>query len=231
MKFAVIVFPGSSGDIDLYEAIHSVMGQEVDYVDYRETNLDGYDAILIPGGFSYGNYLRPGAIASLAPVMTAVAEKANEGVPVLGTSNGFQILTEASILPGTLLTNQSLEFISQPQAIVVENSESIFSHLYDASETITLPIAHAEGNYHCDEQTLTELEANKQIIFRYQADQNPSGGVANIAGITNKAGNVLGMMPYPERAVEALLGFTDGLKLFKSLIESIQANAPVTSDN
>lgn len=231
MKFAVIVFPGSSGDIDLYEAVHSVMGQEVDYVDYRETNLDGYDAILIPGGFSYGNYLRPGAIACLAPVMETVIEKANQGVPVLGTCNGFQILTEAGLLPGALQTNPDLKFIHQPQAIIVENNQSIFTHLYEATETITLPVAHSEGSYYCDEDTLAELEANQQIMFRYKADENPSGGVSQIAGITNKAGNVLGMMPYPERAVEATLGFTDGLKLFKALIESIQTNAPVTSDN
>lgn len=231
MKFAVIVFPGSSGDIDLYEAVHSVMGQEVDYVDYRETNLDGYDAILIPGGFSYGNYLRPGAIASLAPVMETVIEKANQGVPVLGTCNGFQILTEAGLLPGALQTNPHLKFIHQPQAIIVENNQSIFTHLYEATETITLPVAHSEGSYYCDEDTLAELEANQQIMFRYKADENPSGDVSQIAGITNKAGNVLGMMPYPERAVEAILGFTDGLKLFKALIESIQTNAPVTSDN
>lgn len=231
MKFAVIVFPGSNCDIDLYEAIHSVIQEEVDYVDYRATNLDAYDAILIPGGFSYGDYLRTGAIARFAPVMETIIEKANQGVPVFGTCNGFQILTEAGLLPGALQRNQNLDFICQPQQLVVENNQTIFSHLYADNETISLPIAHAEGNYYCDEETLAELEANKQIVFRYTDTDNPNGSLANIAGITNKAGNVLGMMPHPERAVEEILGFTDGLKLFKSLIESIKANTQVTSAN
>lgn len=225
MRFAVIVFPGSNCDVDLYEAIHSVLGEEVEYVDYRETNLDRFDAILIPGGFSYGDYLRCGAIARFAPIMQTVIEKANEGMPVFGTCNGFQILTEAGLLPGALHRNQHLHFVCQPQALIVENNDTIFSHLYDKGERITLPIAHAEGNYYCDEETLNELEANHQIVFRYAENDNPNGSYANIAGITNKAGNVLGMMPHPERAVESILGFTDGLKLFQSLAQSINKGA------
>lgn len=222
MKFAVIVFPGSNCDVDLYEAINSVVKEEVDYVDYRETNLDAYDAILIPGGFSYGDYLRAGAIARFAPVMNTIIEKAEQGVPVFGTCNGFQILTEAGLLPGALQNNRSLKFISKPQPLVVENNKTMFTSEYEENEEVVIPIAHAEGSYYCDEATLAELEANNQIVFRYAEGQNPNGSLANIAGIINKAGNVLGMMPHPERAVEDILGFTDGLRLFKSLVASLK---------
>ncbi|WP_347298064.1 phosphoribosylformylglycinamidine synthase subunit PurQ [Dolosigranulum savutiense] len=222
MKFAVIVFPGSNCDVDLYGAVHSVFGCEADYVDYRATDLNGYDAILIPGGFSYGDYLRSGAIARFAPVMQAVVAKAEEGVPVFGTCNGFQILTEAGLLPGALQHNEQLHFICQPQALVVENADTCFTNQYEAGEEIILPIAHAEGNYYCSDDVLAELEANNQIVFRYKSGQNPNGSKADIAGIVNEAGNVLGMMPHPERAVEEVLGFTDGLKVFQSLIESLE---------
>lgn len=221
MKFAVIVFPGSNCDVDLYEAIHSVLKEEVEYVDYRETTLDDYDAILIPGGFSYGDYLRCGAIARFAPIMDTIIEKAEQGVPVFGTCNGFQILTEAGLLPGSLHSNIDLKFACKAQKVIVENNQTIFSRFYDEKEEIVLPIAHAEGNYYCDEETLAELEANNQIVFRYASDDNPNGSLANIAGISNKAGNVLGMMPHPERAVEEILGFKDGLKLFQSLAQSL----------
>lgn len=221
MKFAVIVFPGSNCDVDLYQAIHSVLKEEVEYVDYRETTLDDYDAILIPGGFSYGDYLRCGAIARFAPIMDTIIEKAEQGVPVFGTCNGFQILTEAGLLPGSLHSNIDLKFACKAQKVIVENNQTIFSRFYDEKEEIVLPIAHAEGNYYCNEKTLAELEANNQIVFRYASDDNPNGSLANIAGITNKAGNVLGMMPHPERAVEEILGFKDGLKLFQSLAQSL----------
>lgn len=221
MKFAVVVFPGSNCDIDLFEAIDSVLKEDVSYVDYRETNLDKYDAILIPGGFSYGDYLRCGAIARFAPIMEAIIQKAEAGVPVFGTCNGFQILTEAGLLPGALHSNTHLKFVCKPQRLVVENNDTLFTHLYEKNEEITLPIAHAEGNYYCDPETLAELEANNQIVFRYASDDNPNGSLANIAGITNKAGNVLGMMPHPERAVEDILGFKDGLKLFQSLAQTL----------
>lgn len=221
MKFAVVVFPGSNCDIDLFEAIDSVLKEDVSYVDYRETNLDKYDAILIPGGFSYGDYLRCGAIARFAPIMEAIIQKAEAGIPVFGTCNGFQILTEAGLLPGALHSNTHLKFVCKPQRLVVENNDTLFTHLYEKNEEITLPIAHAEGNYYCDPETLAELEANNQIVFRYASDDNPNGSLANIAGITNKAGNVLGMMPHPERAVEDILGFKDGLKLFQSLAKTL----------
>lgn len=221
MKFAVVVFPGSNCDIDLFEAIDSVLKEDVSYVDYRETNLDKYDAILIPGGFSYGDYLRCGAIARFAPIMEAIIQKAEAGVPVFGTCNGFQILTEAGLLPGALHSNTHLKFVCKPQRLVVENNDTLFTHLYEKNEEITLPIAHAEGNYYSDPETLAELEANNQIVFRYASDDNPNGSLANIAGITNKAGNVLGMMPHPERAVEDILGFKDGLKLFQSLAKTL----------
>ena len=221
MKFAVVVFPGSNCDIDLFEAIDSVLKEDVSYVDYRETNIDKYDAILIPGGFSYGDYLRCGAIARFAPIMEAIIQKAEAGVPVFGTCNGFQILTEAGLLPGALHSNTHLKFVCKPQRLVVENNDTLFTHLYEKNEEITLPIAHAEGNYYCDPETLAELEANNQIVFRYASDDNPNGSLANIAGITNKAGNVLGMMPHPERAVEDILGFKDGLKLFQSLAKTL----------
>ena len=221
MKFAVVVFPGSNCDIDLFEAIDSVLKEDVSYVDYRETNLDKYDAILIPGGFSYGDYLRCGAIARFAPIMEAIIQKAEAGVPVFGTCNGFQILTEAGLLPGALHSNTHLKFVCKPQRLVVENNDTLFTHLYEKNEEITLRIAHAEGNYYCDPETLAELEANNQIVFRYASDDNPNGSLANIAGITNKAGNVLGMMPHPERAVEDILGFKDGLKLFQSLAKTL----------
>lgn len=221
MKFAVIVFPGSNCDLDLYEAVTSVLGQEADYVDHRQTDLEGYDAILIPGGFSYGDYLRCGAIARFAPVMAAVIQKANEGLPVFGTCNGFQILTEAGLLPGALQRNGHLHFICKGQALEVVNNQTIFTKLYDKGERLTLPIAHAEGAYYCDPETLAKLEANNQIVFRYVEGDNPNGSLANIAGIINERGNVLGMMPHPERAVEDILGFTDGLRLFLSLAQSI----------
>ncbi|RLK63998.1 phosphoribosylformylglycinamidine synthase subunit PurQ [Atopobacter sp. AH10] len=222
MKFAVIVFPGSNCDVDLYEAIHSVLKEEVDYVDYRAKSLDDYDAILIPGGFSYGDYLRSGAIARFAPVMQVVKEKAEEGVPVFGTCNGFQILTEAGLLPGALHHNENLQFICKPQRLKVENASTIFTSRYTEGEEIILPIAHAEGNYYCDDETLEKLKANHQIVFTYPESDNPNGSKANIAGIVNEKGNVLGMMPHPERAVEAILGFVDGIKLFRSLKEHIQ---------
>lgn len=211
--------------MDLYEAIHSVLKEEVEYVDYREESLEGFDAILIPGGFSYGDYLRSGAIARFSPVMAAVKEKAKEGVPVFGTCNGFQILTEAGLLPGALHHNQNLQFVCKAQRVQVENADTIFTSNYTEGEEIVLPIAHAEGNYYCDDETLARLKANRQIVFTYPESDNPNGSKANIAGIVNEQGNVLGMMPHPERAVEAILGFVDGIKLFRSLQDHIAAES------
>ena len=217
MKFGVIVFPGSNCDIDLYTAIKDVIQEEVDYSPHTANDLSEYDAILIPGGFSYGDYLRCGAIARFSTVMEAVIDFANEGKPVFGTCNGFQILTEAGLLPGVLLKNDSLKFVCKTQEVKVASNQSLFTSLYEENEVLKLPIAHGEGNYYCDEETLKELKANNQIVFTYEST-NPNGSLENIAGITNKQGNVLGMMPHPERAREDLLGSDSGKKLFESVV-------------
>ncbi|WP_416828863.1 phosphoribosylformylglycinamidine synthase subunit PurQ [Ectobacillus polymachus] len=226
MKFAVIVFPGSNCDVDMYHAIQDELGEEVEYVWHDETSLDEYDAILLPGGFSYGDYLRCGAISRFSNVMNAVIEAANAGKPVLGVCNGFQILVEAGLLPGALIRNKNLKFMCRTVELRVEN-KSLFTSQYEIGDIIRIPIAHGEGNYYCDEQTLKALEENHQIAFRYI--DNPNGSIANIAGITNERGNVLGMMPHPERAVDALLGGDDGLKLFKSILKYWRESHHVTA--
>ncbi|MDF4187490.1 phosphoribosylformylglycinamidine synthase subunit PurQ [Ligilactobacillus salivarius] len=218
MKIAVIVFPGSNCDIDLYEALHTVCDADVEYVSYKQDNLDGFDAVMLPGGFSYGDYLRCGAIARFSPIMPAVIEFAKNGKPVFGTCNGFQILTEVGLLPGALKRNDSLKFVCKTVELTVENTNTPFTSLYKKGEKINLPIAHADGSYYADEELLAELEENGQVVFRY-LKENPNGSLNDIAGITNKQGNVLGMMPHPERAVEMLLGNEDGLRVFKSLLE------------
>ncbi|MEY8441551.1 phosphoribosylformylglycinamidine synthase subunit PurQ [Lactobacillaceae bacterium 24-114] len=219
MKIAVVVFPGSNCDVDLYEALHSVCQADVEYVSYKKDNLDGFDAVMLPGGFSYGDYLRAGAIARFTNIMPAIIKMAKKGNPVFGTCNGFQILTEAGLLPGALKQNDSQRFICKSVSLEVVNNQTPFTTQYKNREQIKLPIAHAEGCYYADQKTLDALEENNQIVFRY-ADENPNGSLRNIAGITNQNGNVLGMMPHPERAVEGLLGNTDGLRLFKSLLEN-----------
>ncbi|UQS86747.1 phosphoribosylformylglycinamidine synthase subunit PurQ [Nicoliella spurrieriana] len=221
MKFAVISFPGSNCDWDMYYAINDALGQEADMVRSDETNLDQYDGVLIPGGFSYGDYLRSGAIARFAPAMQAVKKMAEAGKPVLGVCNGFQILVEAGLLPGSLQNNTSMEFISDWAPLKVVNNQTMFTNGYAKDETITIPIAHGEGNYYCDDETLKQLQANHQIVFTYE--DNPNGSRNNIAGVTNQAGNVLGMMPHPERAVESILGGTDGLTLFKSILNQVRS--------
>ena len=218
MKIAVIVFPGSNCDIDLYEALHTVCDADVEYVSYKQDNLDGFDAVMLPGGVSYGDYLRCGAIARFSPIMPAVIEFAKNGKPVFGTCNGFQILTEVGLLPGALKRNNSLKFVCKTVELTVENTNTPFTSLYKKGEKINLPIAHADGSYYADEELLAELEENGQVVFRYSKG-NPNGSLNDIAGITNKQGNVLGMMPHPERAVEMLLGNEDGLRVFKSLLE------------
>lgn len=218
MKIAVIVFPGSNCDIDLYEALHTVCDADVEYISYKQDNLDGFDAVMLPGGFSYGDYLRCGVIARFSPIMPAVIEFAKNGKPVFGTCNGFQILTEVGLLPGALKRNNSLKFVCKTVELTVENTNTPFTSLYKKGEKINLPIAHADGSYYADEELLAELEENGQVVFRY-SKENPNGSLNDIAGITNKQGNVLGMMPHPERAVEMLLGNEDGLRVFKSLLE------------
>lgn len=222
MRFAVIVFPGSNCDVDMYHAIWDGLGQPVDYVWHEERDLSSYDAILLPGGFSYGDYLRCGAIARFAPVMEAVRQAAERGVYILGVCNGFQILLEAGLLPGAMRRNESLQFRCLWTPLEVVNNQTPFTLNYAKGEEILLPIAHGEGNYYCDEETLRKLEQNGQIVFRYK--ENPNGSVADIAGIVNERGNVLGMMPHPERAVEALLGHDDGLRLFTSLLKAWREN-------
>ncbi|MCL8494929.1 phosphoribosylformylglycinamidine synthase subunit PurQ [Apilactobacillus sp. F1] len=221
MKFAVISFPGSNCDMDMYYAVRDSLNEDVDLVTSDATNLDGYDGVLIPGGFSYGDYLRSGAVARFAPVMESVKEMAAEGKPVLGVCNGFQILTEANLLPGSLQHNTSMEFISDWSKLRVQNNDTMFTDQYEESEVIDIPIAHGEGNYYCDDKTLAQLKANDQIVFTYE--DNPNGSCDNIAGVVNEQGNVLGMMPHPERAVESILGGTDGLKLFKSLLNHVRS--------
>ncbi|MBM7662772.1 phosphoribosylformylglycinamidine synthase [Bacillus mesophilus] len=227
MKFAVIVFPGSNCDVDMFHAIKDELGEEVEYVWHDTESLDSYDGILLPGGFSYGDYLRCGAIARFSKVMAAVIKAAEEGKPVMGVCNGFQILLEAGLLPGALRRNKDLKFICQPVNLVVENAASMFSSGYETGEVISIPVAHGEGNYYCDEFTLQKLEEGNQIVFRYQDDLN--GSLSNIAGIVNEKGNVLGMMPHPERAVDSLLGSDDGLKLFKSILKNWRNTHVVTA--
>ncbi|WP_286230520.1 phosphoribosylformylglycinamidine synthase subunit PurQ [Neobacillus mesonae] len=218
MKFAVIVFPGSNCDVDMYHAIKDELGEEVEYVWHDADSLDEFDGILLPGGFSYGDYLRSGAIARFSKVMKEVIKAAEAGKPVLGICNGFQILLEAGLLPGAMRRNESLSFICKPVELKVENSATMFSAEYEEGQTITIPVAHGEGNYYCDAETLANLKANNQIVFTYT--QNVNGSLEDIAGIMNERGNVLGMMPHPERAVDTLLGSADGLRIFQSIVKT-----------
>ncbi|MCP8969832.1 phosphoribosylformylglycinamidine synthase subunit PurQ [Ectobacillus ponti] len=227
MKFAVIVFPGSNCDVDMYHAIKDELGEEVDYVWHDTENLDQYDAVLLPGGFSYGDYLRCGAIAHYSKVMPAVKKAAEAGKPVLGVCNGFQILVESGLLPGALVRNKNLKFMCRTVGLRVENNETVFTSQYEKGEVIQIPIAHGEGCYYCDEETLQQLEANGQIAFRYV--ENPNGSLNDIAGVTNERGNVLGMMPHPERAVDELLGGADGLKVFQSILKHWRETYVVTA--
>ncbi len=220
MQSAVIVFPGSNCDRDLAEAIRLVTGRAPAMVWHRESELpDGIGLIAVPGGFSYGDYLRSGAIAARSPVMQAVKAAAERGVPVLGICNGFQILTETGLLPGALMRNAGIRFVGRDVALTVENSQSIFTSRYEAGERVTFPVAHHDGNYTADADTLDRLEGEGRIAFRYAEGVN--GSARDIAGIVNAAGNVLGMMPHPERAVEAAHGRTDGRRLFEGLLEAV----------
>jgi phosphoribosylformylglycinamidine synthase subunit PurQ / glutaminase len=221
MKAAVIVFPGSNCDRDLAVAIREVSGREPAMVWHRESELpEGLDLIAVPGGFSYGDYLRSGAMAAQSPVMGAVRQAADRGVPVLGICNGFQILTEAGLLPGALMRNSTISFVCRDVKLKVENSQSVFTSRYDSGEEIVIPVAHHDGNYTADQSTLDRLEGEGRIAFRY-ADQ-VNGSARSIAGIINEAGNVLGMMPHPERMVEPAHGGTDGRRLFEGLLETVR---------
>ena len=220
MKSAVLVFPGSNCDRDLAVAIEAVTGRAPTMVWHRETALpDGTDFIAIPGGFSYGDYLRSGAMAARSPVMRAVADAAARGVPMLGVCNGFQVLTEAGLLPGALMRNAGLSFICRRVPLRVANSQTLFSQGYPAGSMIGLPVAHHDGNYQADAATLDRLEGEGRVVFRYAEPVN--GSARDIAGIVNDAGNVLGLMPHPERAVDPLHGGTDGRRLFEGLLEAV----------
>ena len=220
MKSAVIVFPGSNCDRDLAVAIREVSGEAPLMVWHRETELpEGLDLIAVPGGFSYGDYLRSGAMAAQSPVMRAVSQAADRGVSVLGICNGFQILTETGLLPGALMRNAGISFVCRDVPLKVENSQSAFTSRYQAGEEIVIPVAHHDGNYTADEDTLDRLEGEGRVVFRYRAETN--GSARAIAGIVNEAGNVLGMMPHPERMIEPAHGGSDGRRLFEGLIESL----------
>jgi len=223
MKFAVLVFPGSNCDIDMYHAIKDELGEEVEYVWHTATDLSGFDGVLVPGGFSYGDYLRCGAMANQSNIMTEVKKAADAGKPVLGVCNGFQILTEAGLLPGALLRNKNLKFMGRTVQLKVNNNNTLFTNQYEPGQIINIPIAHGEGNYYCDEETLQKLKDNNQIVFTYSGG-NPNGSLEDIAGIINERGNVLGMMPHPERAVDALVGGADGLAVFKSIVKQWREN-------
>jgi phosphoribosylformylglycinamidine synthase I len=222
MKSAVIVFPGSNCDRDLAVALELVTGRKPAMVWHKETELpQGTEFIGIPGGFSYGDYLRSGAMAARSPIMGAVGDAVGRGVPVIGICNGFQVLTEAGLLPGALMRNAGLSFVCRPVRLKVENSQSLFTAQYDAGEEIVFPVAHHDGNYQADEATLDRLEGQGRVALRYLDGVN--GSARNIAGVLNDAGNVLGLMPHPERAVEPAHGGTDGRRLFEGLLETVNA--------
>jgi phosphoribosylformylglycinamidine synthase len=232
MKFGVVVFPGSNCDHDALHALGQVLHQPVEFLWHQSEQVSGFDAILLPGGFSYGDYLRTGAIARFSPVLRAVEKFARAGGLVLGICNGFQILCEAGLLPGVLQRNAGTRFVCRQVHVRVETTDTPFTSSARPGQVLQIPIAHGDGNYFCDKTTLEELERNKQIVFRYttpegreDAAANPNGSLANIAGICNRERNVLGLMPHPERAVEAALGSTDGLVIFRSLIESLARRA------
>lgn len=218
MKFGVLVFPGSNCDRDVVYVTRDILKQPTRMVWHEETDISDLDVVVVPGGFSYGDYLRCGAIARFSPVMKATVEHANKGKLVLGICNGFQVLTEAGLLPGALVRNRELHFICDRVPLRVERNNLPWTQLYQPGQVITLPIAHGEGNYYVDADTLAQLEDNHQVLFRYEGE-NINGSLNNIAGICNIKGNVLGMMPHPERASDSMLGGTDGLKLFEGLLK------------
>ncbi len=232
MKFGVVVFPGSNCDHDAFHVLRDVLGQPTEWIWHQSAELGRLDAVVLPGGFSYGDYLRTGAIASHSPVMSAVKKFAARGGLVLGICNGFQILCESGLLPGAMLRNRRLKFLCRFVHLRVENTDTPFTGACRAGQVLKIPIAHMEGNYFVDEATRRELERNQQIVFRYATpagevvddeEANPNGALANIAGICNRERNVLGLMPHPERASEPLMGSTDGLAIFQSMIASLVA--------
>ncbi len=224
MKFGVVRFPGSNCDQDCFHVPKNVLKEDVEHIWHKDDKIHHFDCIILPGGFSYGDYLRTGAIARFSPVMKSVVKFAGEGGLVIGICNGFQILLESGLLPGAMLKNRSLKFVCKYVYICVENSADPFTSLYSIGDVLRIPVAHGEGNYYCDKETLAALKKNNRIVFRYcdrfgniTDESNPNGSLDNIAGICSKEGNVLGMMPHPERASETCMGSIDGLKIFQSI--------------
>jgi phosphoribosylformylglycinamidine synthase subunit PurQ / glutaminase len=236
MRFSIVVFPGSNCDHDAYHAVKHVLGQEAEFVWHKETSLHGADVVVLPGGFSHGDYLRTGAIARFSPVMTAVAEFVRSGGPVLGICNGFQILCEAGLLPGAMLRNRDLKFHCEHVHIRVEHTDTPFTARASTGQVLRVPIAHGEGNYYAEPEVVSELEAAGRVIFRYcdahgqvTDAANPNGALNSIAGICNARRNVVGLMPHPERACEAALGSADGLVVFESVIHALSTQGAVVS--
>jgi phosphoribosylformylglycinamidine synthase I len=219
VRAGVVVFPGSNCDHDIYNVMKNIMNTDTKFLWHKEGSIGDRNLIILPGGFSYGDYLRCGAIAKFSPLMSDVIRFADKGGVVIGICNGFQVLCETGLLPGVLLRNENLKFICKTVTLKVENNKSIFTGEYKIKEEINIPVAHGEGNFYCDDEALTELIGNNQILFRYT--ENPNGSVDNIAGIQNLKRNVFGMMPHPERASDEILGNTDGERFFKSVVESI----------
>ena len=228
MKFGIVTFPGSNCDYDTMRGVVDVLGEEGVYIWHKDRDLKDADVVVLPGGFSYGDYLRPGAIARFSPIMTEVVAHAERGGPVLCICNGFQIACEAGLLPGALLRNVALQFVSAPITMRVENTATMFTSSYEQSQLVTMPVAHGDGRYTADQRTLDALEGEGRVLFRYvdyrgdpTAESNPNGADRNIAGIINDAGNVMGLMPHPERAMDELLGSRDGIGIFESLLSSV----------
>jgi len=228
MKFGIVTFPGSNCDYDTFHAVVDTLGEEAVLLWHKDHDLQGSDVVILPGGFSYGDYLRPGAIARFSPIMQEVVQHADRGGPVIAICNGFQIACEAGLLPGALLRNASLKFVCAPIHLHVESTDSMFTSRYERGQSIVLPIAHGDGRYSADDETLDRLEGEGRVVFRYapsdlEAEEayNPNGSMHDIAGIVNEGGNVLGMMPHPERAVDPLLGAADGLPLFESILQRV----------
>jgi len=219
MRAAIIVFPGSNCDHDAYYVIRKVMNKEVDFIWHKEGSLANYDFILVPGGFSYGDYLRAGAIARFSPIMEEIIRCANKGIPVMGICNGFQILIESGLLPGALINNKNVKFLSQNITLKVSSTNSIFTQDFKKDQKLDMPIAHRQGNFFASDDDLKKIQDSDQIAFTYE--QNPNGSMCDIAGIFNENRNVLGMMPHPERAAESILGSSDGLAIFQSIIENM----------
>jgi len=230
MRLGIVTFPGSNCDYDAYQAVVDALGEEAVFLWHKSTDLEQCDVIVLPGGFSYGDYLRPGAIARFSPIMREVVAHADRGGPVLAICNGFQIACEAGLLPGALLRNLSLKFVCEQTRLRVENSDTLFSNRFEKGAILTIPIAHGDGRYTADEATLAKLEGEGRVVFRYvggpgDADEfwSPNGSMRSIAGVINETGNVLGMMPHPERAVDPLLGSGDGLGIFESMLARVGA--------